>query len=780
MAGARPSSLMNAPPKLSSLFAMRRAGCGSLVRGSLFDGDDTSITRRIASMLTAIDLAELDDMETHDALHAYAALGHHLGLPNPGRSSLLERGSSLLAAPWEQAAYDAGLGAQLRSSLFSMGGLLTSGTGGGSLLQAAGGPARGASVAMRQSIMRSWERMLTQSGDPNCFEDTLMEFLDSELIAPLAEGMDGISEGLTPRGSLAAAAAHPGPHSGAALLVHPDLMAPDKLAAAWLPEVSGGVLGPQRRLDMPYGMHAPDANNGRHKARRGSLFTPEGLTPLPPLPSTAQSRCLPGAVPHAFAAQGFAPQSSAPQSSALHAFAPQAFALQASAPHALAPAHSAPRGAQASQPGAPPKRGAVAAVALPSGSLSDTAPEEEESEEPPESPPSSPELHRSKRRRGNATTPVPPSKRGRKTAALAAAASRRVLPHMPELVAGRQQAPKQLQQKQADHSTHTVAKMTAQSVAEGAMVSQLQALSSSLGGTLADFLYLCGFDKRTSAELAEGDLTSLTELHHKRGVAELLRLKAQMLDVFWDGAQRLAAALPCSAGCPSTAVAEGGAVAVTAEKHGSSELFVTMSPSGSRGSDDTQQKQQQQQLGLLAAGPLLPSGGSAASQQPELLASGGSGQQQQQQPQQQKQQQRAGGGGTSSPSASSSAARGAVAAALSTNRTGCGTVRTNGGSPQVDPQLSASALGTAVCVLAEVRGVLHARFEERLQTSALQLWAALNLLNPKPTRAQKEAIGAYTGKSAKQVTDWFTNFRARRWKPAMVNLTKAVLGGDRS
>jgi hypothetical protein len=40
-----PGSLANAPPRLSSLCAMRRAVAGSLVRGSLFDGDDTSVTR---------------------------------------------------------------------------------------------------------------------------------------------------------------------------------------------------------------------------------------------------------------------------------------------------------------------------------------------------------------------------------------------------------------------------------------------------------------------------------------------------------------------------------------------------------------------------------------------------------------------------------------------------------------------------------------------------------------------------------------------------------------
>jgi hypothetical protein len=371
-------------------------------------------------MLTALDLAELDDMETHDALHGHAALGQHLGrhlgLPDPGRSSL--------AAPWEQVAFDAGLGSQMRS-LYGMGGMIAGGTGGGASV-AAGGPARGASAAVRQCIMRSWERMLAQPGDPNCFEDTLMEFLDSELMAPSAEGLDGIPDGLF--GSLAAAAALPAPPGGrrppsyngaAPLLVHPGLMAPGGLAAAWLPALPAarGRLGTE--LAMPEPEPVAPASNGRRKARRGSLvFAPGQLPPLPPLPGTTTPRMwLPMGGPQAFA------------------------------PQAFAPAHSAPTGAL-------PKRGsaAVAAVSVPS-SPSCTASEEEESEEMLDSPPSSPEVQRSKRRRGGTTTPVPTSKRSRAKAA--PAVSRHVTPHVVSAAAQQQQ------QKLQGVPTQTVAKLPA-------------------------------------------------------------------------------------------------------------------------------------------------------------------------------------------------------------------------------------------------------------------------------------------------------------------------------
>ncbi len=65
---------------------------------------------------------------------------------------------------------------------------------------------------------------------------------------------------------------------------------------------------------------------------------------------------------------------------------------------------------------------------------------------------------------------------------------------------------------------------------------------------------------------------------------------------------------------------------------------------------------------------------------------------------------------------------------------------------------------------------LAARFEEQLKASACQLWAMMNVLKPHPSREIKESLARYTGRQVKQVTDWFTNWRARQWKKIINNL----------
>ncbi|KXZ41783.1 GSP1 protein [Gonium pectorale] len=62
--------------------------------------------------------------------------------------------------------------------------------------------------------------------------------------------------------------------------------------------------------------------------------------------------------------------------------------------------------------------------------------------------------------------------------------------------------------------------------------------------------------------------------------------------------------------------------------------------------------------------------------------------------------------------------------------------------------------------------MLRARF----RSSACQLWALANIVDPRPPRPIKLSLAAYTGKTSKQVTDWFTNWRARHWRPTIMAL----------
>lgn len=65
---------------------------------------------------------------------------------------------------------------------------------------------------------------------------------------------------------------------------------------------------------------------------------------------------------------------------------------------------------------------------------------------------------------------------------------------------------------------------------------------------------------------------------------------------------------------------------------------------------------------------------------------------------------------------------------------------------------------------------LVGQFEGQLQACAIQLWALMNIHDPKPSRAVKEGLAEYVGRSAKSVNDFYTNWRARHWKRFMQSM----------
>lgn len=70
---------------------------------------------------------------------------------------------------------------------------------------------------------------------------------------------------------------------------------------------------------------------------------------------------------------------------------------------------------------------------------------------------------------------------------------------------------------------------------------------------------------------------------------------------------------------------------------------------------------------------------------------------------------------------------------------------------------------------------LVARFEEAMQENIFRLYASIHALEgAKPSSKEKEFMAAYTGKNKRQVTDWFTNYRSRTWKPYMHQLATQV------
>jgi hypothetical protein len=64
------------------------------------------------------------------------------------------------------------------------------------------------------------------------------------------------------------------------------------------------------------------------------------------------------------------------------------------------------------------------------------------------------------------------------------------------------------------------------------------------------------------------------------------------------------------------------------------------------------------------------------------------------------------------------------------------------------------------------------RFQQQLRGGACVMWATMHLLYPHPTRQAKESLALYSGLTVTQVTDWFTNWRARAWKPFIQSLSE--------
>lgn len=55
------------------------------------------------------------------------------------------------------------------------------------------------------------------------------------------------------------------------------------------------------------------------------------------------------------------------------------------------------------------------------------------------------------------------------------------------------------------------------------------------------------------------------------------------------------------------------------------------------------------------------------------------------------------------------------------------------------------------------------RWQGMLREILLTTWAVTHWHNPYPTRLQQLSFAMFTGKSRQQVSDWFTNWRARLW-----------------
>lgn len=51
-----------------------------------------------------------------------------------------------------------------------------------------------------------------------------------------------------------------------------------------------------------------------------------------------------------------------------------------------------------------------------------------------------------------------------------------------------------------------------------------------------------------------------------------------------------------------------------------------------------------------------------------------------------------------------------------------------------------------------------------------RLWAIMHFDDPKPERDTKQRLASYCNMDLKQVSDWFTNWRARHWKPCVKKL----------
>ncbi|KAJ9530948.1 hypothetical protein QJQ45_028744, partial [Haematococcus lacustris] len=88
----------------------------------------------------------------------------------------------------------------------------------------------------------------------------------------------------------------------------------------------------------------------------------------------------------------------------------------------------------------------------------------------------------------------------------------------------------------------------------------------------------------------------------------------------------------------------------------------------------------------------------------------------------------------------------------------------------------AAAVALALRIHLDSGSRLVERFDRQLQASACQLWALMHILQPHPSREVKEGLAQYTGRNVKQITDWFTNWRARHWKKIIKALGQSEPG----
>ena len=76
--------------------------------------------------------------------------------------------------------------------------------------------------------------------------------------------------------------------------------------------------------------------------------------------------------------------------------------------------------------------------------------------------------------------------------------------------------------------------------------------------------------------------------------------------------------------------------------------------------------------------------------------------------------------------------------------------------------------GEELVIVCELGQHVLDSFRQALACQILQMWTCLNVLHPRPTQKTRQEITAYTGKTDKQTQDILTNWRARTWRPSMV------------
>ncbi|KAF5834023.1 hypothetical protein DUNSADRAFT_9462 [Dunaliella salina] len=56
----------------------------------------------------------------------------------------------------------------------------------------------------------------------------------------------------------------------------------------------------------------------------------------------------------------------------------------------------------------------------------------------------------------------------------------------------------------------------------------------------------------------------------------------------------------------------------------------------------------------------------------------------------------------------------------------------------------------------------------------------MHIMDPRPDGTLKDNLAAYTRRTRKQVTDWFTNWRARHWKTVVRGIGVSLDQSDAS